>query len=136
MKKFLEAQLHVFDSALREIKSGRKSSHWMWFIFPQLTGLGMSETSKYYGLKNLAEAQEYLSHPLLGQRLLEISRALLELCGNDATQIFGNPDDLKLKSSMTLFAATQDADPVFLQVIHKFFKGERDERTIRLLNQR
>src|ERR1700733_8570702 len=100
LERFVKAQERDYAVALSEIKSGRKCSHWMWYIFPQVAGLGFSEMSRYYGIKDLHEAAEYLAHPLLGKRLMEIASALLELPGNDATAIFGSPDDLKLHSSM------------------------------------
>src|ERR1700709_704106 len=105
LSRFLTAQEKDYATALAEIKNGRKRSHWMWYIFPQIAGLGFSETSRFYALKDQAEAEAYLQHPVLGSRLIEISKALLEIEDNHATRIFGNPDDLKLKSSMTLFSA-------------------------------
>ncbi|MBK0379158.1 DUF1810 domain-containing protein [Mucilaginibacter sp. SD-g] len=133
LNRFLSAQERDYDIALAEIKSGRKRSHWMWYIFPQIAGLGFSETSKFYAIKNLAEAVNYLRHPVLGQRLIEISTALVKLEDDDATRIFGSPDNLKLKSSMTLFGALPDSDPVFAQVLVKYFNGIRDRETLRLL---
>ena len=105
----------------------------MWYIFPQIYGLGFSETSKFYALKSDAEATQYLNDPVLGSRLVQISKELLKLPTNDAHEIFGNPDHLKLKSSMTLFAALPGADPVFQAVLDKFFNGESDQRTLELL---
>jgi uncharacterized protein (DUF1810 family) len=105
----------------------------MWFVFPQIKGLGYSEISKRYAIRNREEALAYLQHPLLGARLLQISEALLQLQGNDAYQIFGSPDDLKLKSSMTLFSSLQDASPVFSSVLDKFFGGTKDAKTLHLL---
>ena len=133
LKRFTGAQQNVYPTALAEIRNGRKRSHWMWFIFPQIQGLGFSETSRYYGIKDRHEAEAYLRHPILGSRLVEISNALLELTSTNATEIFGYPDDLKLKSSMTLFAAVPGADPVFQSVLAQFFAGERDAKTLRLL---
>jgi len=133
LNRFLTAQERDYAVALAEIKSGRKRSHWMWYIFPQLAGLGFSETSKFYALKDPAEAEAYLQHPVLGQRLIAISKALLELEDNHASRIFGSPDDLKLKSSMTLFGSLPGTDPVFGQVLTKYFNGIQDWETLRLL---
>ncbi|MCP2042772.1 DUF1810 domain-containing protein [Pontibacter sp. HSC-36F09] len=133
LTRFLDAQTDSYAQALSEIKSGRKRSHWMWFIFPQLQGLGYSETARFYAIKDLEEARLYLQHPVLGSRLVEISKAMLALEGKTANQILGNPDDLKLRSSMTLFAAVPHADPVFKAVLDKYYKGEADEKTRELL---
>ncbi|WP_018476561.1 DUF1810 domain-containing protein [Pontibacter roseus] len=136
LNRFLEAQADSYQQALTEIKSGRKRSHWMWYIFPQLQGLGYSETARFYAIQNLQEARLYLEHPVLGQRLMEISKALLQVEGKTANQIFGNPDDLKLKSSMTLFAAIPEANPVFKAVLDKYYDGQEDPKTVQLLNNR
>jgi len=133
MNRFIEAQENNYATALAEIRNGRKQSHWIWYVFPQIRGLGQSETSKYYAIRDLQEAAEYLRHPILGKRLIEISRALLELKEDNAHNIFGSPDDLKVRSSMTLFALMKDADPVFQQVLDKFFRGERDKNTLALV---
>ncbi|PVY44202.1 DUF1810 domain-containing protein [Pontibacter virosus] len=133
LNRFLDAQASSYEQALSEIKSGRKRSHWMWFIFPQLQGLGYSETARFYAIKDLQEAQLYLQHPVLGPRLVEISKAMLALESKTATQALGNPDDLKLRSSMTLFAAVPGADPVFQAVLDKYFNGEKDKKTLQLL---
>jgi len=135
LKRFTEAQHRDYETALAEINGGRKRSHWMWYIFPQIKGLGFSSTSQHYGIKDLKEAQAYLQHPILGPRLVTISKALLALPIINATQIFGNPDDMKLRSSMTLFAAVKDSDPVFQQVLDKFFQGRPDQQTITILNR-
>jgi uncharacterized protein (DUF1810 family) len=134
-KRFIEAQALHYEIALAEINGGRKRSHWMWYIFPQIKGLGFSSTSQQYAIRDLKEAQAYLRHPVLGPRLVQISEALLELQGSNANLIFGSPDDLKLKSSMTLFAAAPDTDPVFQQVLHKYFQGKTDPHTLTLLNR-
>jgi uncharacterized protein (DUF1810 family) len=134
MKRFLDAQQSSFETALSEIKRGRKQTHWMWYIFPQIQGLGFSETSKFYAIKDLSEAREYLQHPVLGARLIQISHALLEGEEKNANKIFGTPDDLKLKSSMTLFASLENTDPVFQGVLNKFFQGKKDEKTIGVIN--
>ena len=113
MKKFLDAQKTMYDIALKEIKTGGKQGHWMWYIFPQIHGLGFSVLSKHYAIKDLAEAAAFLQHPLLGSRLVSICAALLALESKDAYFIFGSPDDAKLKCSMTLFSLVKNADPVF-----------------------
>lgn len=133
LQRFLTAQEGVYDKALAEIKNGRKTGHWMWFIFPQIKGLGFSETSMFYAIKNLEEAAAYSKHPVLGSRLIKICNELLNLENDDAGKIFGSPDDLKLKSSLTLFSETKNADPVFSLVLNKFFNGVKDARTLELL---
>ncbi|WP_242919609.1 DUF1810 domain-containing protein [Pontibacter liquoris] len=135
LHRFLDAQENAYQAALTEIKNGRKTSHWMWFIFPQVAGLGFSETSKFYAIKSRAEAVAYLNHPVLGKRLFEITEALLTLKGKSASQIFGSPDDMKLKSSMTLFNAVSTGNPVFQKVLDKYFNGEPDQKTLQLLAQ-
>lgn len=132
LDRFLTAQERSYDAALSEIKNGRKRSHWMWYIFPQIAGLGMSSTAQYYSIADIEEAREYITHPVLGARLLEISRALLTLDSSDATAVMGYPDDLKLRSSMTLFAQVSE-DPVFNAVIDKFYGGRPDTRTLHIL---
>lgn len=134
LSRFLQAQENSYDTALAEIKSGRKQSHWMWFNFPQLKGLGRSSTAEYYAIQNIDEARAYLQHPVLGRRLIQISEALLKLPHSDLTRILGTPDDLKLRSSMTLFAVADPTAEVFSMVLSKFFADERDERTLHLLN--
>jgi uncharacterized protein (DUF1810 family) len=133
LDRFIKAQQSDYDMALAEIKNGRKRSHWMWYIFPQVQGLGLSSMSQHYSIKDLTEAQDYLAHPVLGQRLVAISTELLKLRNNDATAIFGSPDNMKLSSSMTLFSLVLNADPVFQQVLDKFFDGEKDPQTLRIL---
>ncbi|MDN3583401.1 DUF1810 domain-containing protein [Mucilaginibacter flavus] len=133
LKRFLEAQLRDYATALSEIKTGRKRSHWMWYIFPQIDGLGYSDMAKRYAIKDLAEATDYLAHPVLGSRLKEITAALLQLPGNNANQVMGSPDDLKLRSSMTLFALVEGNDSVFDQVLKKFFDGHKDPATLQLV---
>jgi uncharacterized protein (DUF1810 family) len=133
LERFKEAQERDFAIALQEIKNGRKRSHWMWYIFPQLAGLGMTETSRYYAIKNMQEATDYLMDEELGNRLAEICRVLLELDMNDPRNIFGSPDDLKLHSSITLFDAVPATFPVFGRVLDKFYGGKRDTRTLELL---
>ncbi|MGI8635585.1 MAG: DUF1810 domain-containing protein [Segetibacter sp.] len=134
LTRFIKAQESDYEIALSEIKSGRKQSHWMWYIFPQIQGLGFSETSKYYAIKDISEAEEFLKHPVLGKRLIEICNELLKLPSNDANRIFGSPDDLKLKSSMTLFGSLE-TNPVFQQVLDKFFNGTKDNKTLNIIEQ-
>lgn len=134
IERFLKAQEKDYEHALNEIKNGRKTGHWIWYIFPQIAGLGFSSTSKYYSIKDKNEAIEYLKNKTLKDRLIEICEALLSLESDDATYVMGYPDDLKLKSSMTLFDEVSDID-VFKKVLDKFYKGEKDEMTISLLNK-
>jgi len=134
LQRFIKAQQQHYQIALSEIQAGQKSSHWMWYIFPQIAGLGYSEMAKHFAIKDRHEAIAYLAHPLLGQRLIAISSALLQLKGNSAHAVFGSPDDLKLHSSMTLFAQQPNADPVFKKVLEKYFDGQLDQRTLALLN--
>ena len=133
LQRFLDAQATAYPTALAELKTGRKRSHWMWYIFPQIQGLGVSSTARHYAIRDAAEAAAYLAHPVLGARLVEIAQALLTLPGGNATRVMGTPDDLKLRSSMTLFAAVPGADPVFQAVLDKYFGGAPDERTRQLL---
>ncbi len=135
LHRFIEAQQRDYENALSEIKSGRKRSHWMWYIFPQIHGLGFSEASRFYAIKNKDEAVAYLHHPVLGKRLIEISNALLDLDTDDARTVFGSPDDLKLKSSMTLFASLTKIDPRFQFVLNKFFHGKKDEKTLEIISE-
>jgi uncharacterized protein (DUF1810 family) len=129
----VRAQENDYERALSEIRGGRKRTHWMWYIFPQLDGLAFSATSKHYAIKSLAEAKAYLDHPLLGTRLLECAEAVLRVEGRSATEIFGTPDDLKLRSCATLFACVSSADSVFDRLLAKYHRGERDGRTLELL---
>ena len=133
LSRFVEAQADTYDRALAELRAGRKRSHWMWFVFPQLEGLGHSSTSRRYAVHGLAEARSYLAHPVLGARLAESADALLALSGRSAHEIFGDPDDLKLRSSMTLFAAAAGPDSVFARVLERYFGGTPDARTLALL---
>ncbi len=133
LSRFLEAQERDYAQALSEIRSGRKRSHWMWYIFPQIRGLGFSGTAQYYAIRDLDEARDYLAHPVLGARLKEISSALLELEGLSAHEIFGFPDDLKLRSCMTLFRmADLDCD-IFREVIDRYYDGIPDSKTVDIL---
>ncbi|WP_338868921.1 DUF1810 domain-containing protein [Spirosoma sp. SC4-14] len=130
LKRFLDAQQHDYDRALAEIQNGRKQSHWMWYIFPQIAGLGFSHMARFYAIKDLTEATNYLHHPVLGNRLVEIAGALLAIQGKTALQIMGSPDDLKLHSSMTLFSLVEGADPVFQNVLDMYYNGKPDPQTI------
>jgi uncharacterized protein (DUF1810 family) len=136
LRRFVEAQAPVYDAALAELSAGRKRSHWMWFVFPQLRGLGSSPAAHHYGISSLAEARAYLAHEVLGARLRECARLAASIEGRTVEQIFGRPDDLKLRSSMTLFATAAD-DPAaaadFVAVLDAFFGGEKDPRTVELL---
>jgi uncharacterized protein (DUF1810 family) len=134
LQRFLNAQEKDYAVALAEVKNGKKRSHWIWYIFPQIKGLGFSATSTYYSIENTAEAVEFLQHPILGARLIDICRELLKIEHNNAIRIFGSPDDIKLRSSMTLFAALPGTDPVFQTVLDKFFNGDKDARTLQMMN--
>jgi len=135
LQRFLDAQQGDYQTALGEITAGRKRSHWMWYIFPQVQGLGYSSMAQHYAIADGGEAAAYLAHPTLGPRLIEISRALLTLPGSNATAVMGTPDDLKLRSSMTLFAQVPGADAVFQKVLDKYFEGEPDGQTLRRLGR-
>ena len=135
LNRFIDAHLRDYPNALSEVKIGRKQSHWMWYIFPQIAGLGSTEISNYYAIQNIEEAKAYMEEPLLRAHLLEISEALLELETNDANRIFGFPDDMKLKSSMTLFAEACPQEEVFQKVLDKFFNGIKDQKTVNLLKK-
>jgi uncharacterized protein (DUF1810 family) len=133
--RFRSAQERTFAQAHAELKAGRKRSHWMWFIFPQIRGLGQSETARFYGVASSAEAQAYLADSVLGPRLVETSELTLSHKDMTAREIFGVPDDLKLRSCATLFASVPDAPPVFQRVLDRFFAGAADERTLALLHE-
>lgn len=135
LDRFLKAQERDYPAALREITNGRKQSHWMWYIFPQLRGLGRSSTSEFYGIHDLDEATAYLKHPILGPRLIEICQVLNRLDNDNARSIFGSPDDLKLKSSLSLFASVEDADLIFNELLKKFFENNKDQRTLKLIDR-
>jgi uncharacterized protein (DUF1810 family) len=135
LNRFVEAQGGIYDTALAELRNGKKRSHWMWFVFPQIAGLGFSPTSRMYAIKSLEEARAYLNHPVLGPRLRECAEAVLAVEGSSASAIFGYPDDMKLKSSMTLFACVEGSDPVFARVLDKYFDGEQDSKTLQLLGR-
>lgn len=133
-QRFVKAQEWNYATALEEIRNARKHGHWIWYIFPQVIGLGFSQTSRHYAIRDREEADAYLHHPVLGPRLVEISRELLHLGTDDATAVFGSPDDLKLRSCMTLFSAVPDADPVFQAVLDKYFSGVPDSNTLKILS--
>src|ERR1035437_1985001 len=127
--RFLTAQSEIYEQAISELKNGKKETHWIWFIFPQIDGLGHSSTTKYYAIKNSEEARQYLKHPVLGKRLIECAKAVLAVEEKPILRIMGTPDDLKLKSSMTLFASISN-EPIFKEVIDKYFEGKYDEVTV------
>jgi len=133
LARFLQAQDGDYDTALSEIRGGRKESHWMWYIFPQFEGLGLSTISRRYSIKSRAEAEAYLAHPILGPRLVECAQAALDVHGRSAFEMFGSPDNVKLQSSATLFALVSPPGSVFQQILEKYFQGRRDERTLSLV---
>lgn len=133
LRRFVRAQANDYGRALSEIRSGRKRSHWMWYVFPQLAGLGSSSISKRFAIKGLDGARAYLEHPLLGPRLLECADAVLGIEGRSVSEIFGSPDDLKLRSCATLFARVSPANSVFQRLLAKYYGSERDGRTLQLL---
>ena len=134
MEQFVKAQEGSYEIALKEIKQGRKRSHWMWYIFPQIKGLGYSSTAQYYAIQDKKEAENYLKHPILSKRLVEISEELLKIDNDNASEVFGYPDDMKLKSSMTLFYLVSEK-VVFKRVLEKFFCNELDKRTVEILKE-
>jgi len=133
LARFVQAQEEDYGQALSEITSGRKQSHWMWYVFPQFDGLGFSPTSRMYSIKSIAEAQAYLAHPILGRRLVECAEATLGIVDRSVEDIFGSPDDMKLRSCATLFASISPEGSVFHRIIDRFFHGEHDAKTLRLL---
>ena len=136
LDRFVQAQAPVYAQALRELRAGRKQSHWMWFVFPQHEALGRSATAVRYGIRSLDEARAYLAHPVLGPRLRECCQALVDLHGErDAHTILGSPDDAKLRSCLTLFLAAAPGEPVFEACLARYYGGRRDERTLALLAQ-
>ena len=136
LSRFTEAQERTFDTALEEIRQGRKRSHWMWFIFPQLSGLGSSPTAAYYALSGTGEAEAFLADPYLGENLKRICGALLELETDDPQEVFCCPDDLKLRSCLTLFSLVSPSPSLFDRLLEKFYDGQKDERTLSLLAER
>ena len=134
LERFVEAQGDAYGRALSELRSGRKLSHWMWFVFPQFEGLASSWTSRHYSIKSVEEARAYLAHPVLGPRLVECAEAVLRVSGRSALEILGTPDDMKLRSSATLFALQSSPGSVFHQILNKYyFVGQPDEQTLRLI---
>ena len=133
LNRFLIAQEGVYERVLAELKGGQKRTHWMWYIFPQMEGLGYSSTAKRYSIKSIEEAQQYLNHPVLGKRLIECTQTVVALKGGSASEIFGYPDDLKFKSSMTLFEKIAGSGSVFSSALDRYYHGERDAATLRLL---
>jgi len=133
LNRFVDAQAGIYDQALAELKAGRKRTHWMWFVFPQITGLGSSEMARFYAIADRGEAAAYLEHPLLGARLRECAEALLGVEGRTAQEILGSPDDHKARSCMTLFATLPGSDPVFRKVLDRYYAGERCQRTLEIL---
>ena len=136
LERFIKAQKQDYERALKEIKNGKKLTHWIWYIFPQIKGLGYSEISKYYGIDDLAEAKAYLQNEYLRNNLLEITTALLNLDSNNPTEILGYPDDLKVKSCMTLFNYADESILIFKKVIDKYYNGEFDNKTIALIKEK
>lgn len=134
LDRFVAAQDGIYETALAEMRGGRKRSHWMWFIFPQLAGLGSSATAQRFAIRNAAEARAYLAHATLGPRLVECAAAALAIKAGTAREIFGSPDDVKLRSSATLFAHVSPAGSVFHRLLDRFFDGLRDGRTLELLS--
>ncbi|MEO8577061.1 MAG: DUF1810 domain-containing protein [Gemmatimonadales bacterium] len=133
--RFIEAQEPVYDHVIAEIRDGRKRTHWMWFVFPQLAGLGNSSMAARYAIRDPGEPRDYLEHPILGSRLIECAEAALAVEGRSAMEIFGTPDDLKLRSCATLFAQVSAPDSVFHRILDKYYSGEPDRRTLQLLGQ-
>ena len=136
LERFIKAQKQDYERALKEIKNGKKLTHWIWYIFPQIKGLGYSKISKYYGIDDLAEAKAYLQNEYLKNNLLEITTALLNLDSNNPTEILGYPDDLKVKSCMTLFNYADESILIFKKVIDKYYNGEFDNKTIALIKEK
>jgi uncharacterized protein (DUF1810 family) len=133
LDRFVRAQEPAIAQVRAELKAGRKFTHWMWFVFPQLAGLGMSQRAQFYGIASLDEARAYLAHPVLGPRLVECTSLVNAVAGRTAHDIFGSPDDMKLRSSMTLFALADPDEPAFCTALERYFEGRRDPRTLELL---
>ena len=135
LSRFVEAHDRSYSRALEEIREGRKQSHWMWYIFQQIVGLGLSSTSRFYAIADLEEARAYMQHPMLGAHMIEICGVLLGLSANDAEDVMGYPDDLKLRSSMTLFSQAVPSVKIFQQVLDKYFDGKMDQKTLEILGE-
>jgi len=133
LQRFVDAQTDVYEDVVDELRAGHKASHWMWFVFPQLRGLGHSPTAQHYGIASLDEARAYLAHPVLGDRLRECTRLVLRVDGRNARAIFGSPDDFKFRSCMTLYGFAAPDEDVFAQALDRYFGGEPDPRTLELL---
>lgn len=134
LDRFVKAQQNTYDRALSELIAGRKQSHWMWFIFPQIQGLGRSDTARFYAISGRPEAEAYLAHPVLGPRLEECTRAMLDHSNLTAHDILGSPDDLKFRSSMTLFAAVTDQNALFQTALRQFYNGAQDRETLSVIS--
>lgn len=134
LQRFIDAQNPVYDDVCAELRSGRKTSHWMWFVFPQLKALGRSSTAKYYGIESMQEARAYLQHSLLGPRLRECTGLVVAIPNKSAFEIFGTPDDLKFRSCMTLFAQASDDAEIFVRALERFHQGQPDSVTLALLD--
>jgi uncharacterized protein (DUF1810 family) len=135
LNRFISAQEGIYVRALAELRDGLKRSHWMWYVFPQIAGLGHSPTTRRYSIKSLEEARQYLAHPVLGPRLKECTEAVLAVQGQSASDIFGHPDDWKLQSSMTLFELVSGPQSVFSRVLDKYYEGKRDARTLQIVGR-
>lgn len=133
LQRFVDAQARNYAEALAELKRGRKTTHWIWYVFPQIAGLGSSPTAQTYAIGSLAEARAYLAHPVLGPRLRDCVAAVLDVDGRTAHEIFGSPDDLKLRSSLTLFAEAAPDEPLFREALAKYYAGKPDPRTLEKL---
>ena len=135
LSRFVAAQDPIYPEALSEIRAGHKRTHWMWFVFPQAIGLGTSPTARHYAIRSMDEARAYLTHPILGHRLRECAESLLRVRGKSASEIFGDPDDMKLRSSMTLFASVAEKDSVFAKVLEQYFGGKPDPLTVAFIER-
>jgi uncharacterized protein (DUF1810 family) len=135
LTRFVQAQECVYEPAMSEIRSGRKQTHWMWFIFPQFDGLGSSATSRQYAIRSVAEAEAYLRHPVLGPRLVASAEAVLAIAGRSVFEVFGSPDDMKLRSCATLFARVSPPGSVFERLLERHFGGAADEKTLQLMRR-
>ena len=135
LHRFIEAQEHVFQNVVQELQAGKKHTHWMWFIFPQIAGLGYSSTAQYYAINTIEEAREYRAHPVLGMRIVQCTQILVAHDGFSAIDIFGDIDAMKLQSSMTLFAHVTEPNFVFQQALDKYFDGEPDHRTLHRIDK-
>ena len=136
LNRFIEAQMTTYEGAMLELTRGRKESHWVWYIFPQIEGLGRSDTAKLYSIKSLEEGRAYLEHSVLGPRLVEACEILLSLKDASIDEVMGFPDDLKLLSSMTLFEALSDSNSIFTQIIKEFYDDERDKTSLEIIGSK